>query len=146
MEEKLGKDKIVAVTQNDDWVEKKPRKRKVMSDEQKVACAERLAKARAAKAPAKNTSIHWTVLEKDDEDTLSAKNVQEWIKHNKDLLREARGAVRLNQKGAIATAASIEGYIRNMRYYLKHGDWCDNFFGKEGQNKVKWVSVTHGQG
>ena len=75
-----------------------------------------------------------------DDHPVSVKKVQEWIKHNRDLLKEENQAIKLNQKGAIARAASIEGYIRQMRTYLKHGDWCDNFYGKNQQHKVKWAS------
>ena len=55
----MVKRKIVAQTQNDDWTPKKVRKkRKPMTPEQRLAAAERLEKARAAKAPAKKQSIH----------------------------------------------------------------------------------------
>ena len=55
----MVKKKIVAQTQNDDWIPKKVRKkRKPMTPEQRIAAAERLERARAAKAPAKNQTIH----------------------------------------------------------------------------------------
>ena len=60
------------------------RKRKPMTPEQKAAAAERLVKARAAKAPAKNESIHPSVLSLDDDNTFSVKNVKSWIKTQKD--------------------------------------------------------------
>ena len=69
---------------NDGW--KQPKKRKPMTEEQKKAACERLAKARAAKPPAKKSSIHPTVLAKGDEHFLSAKNVQSWIKSQKEQL------------------------------------------------------------
>ena len=64
----MSRKKIVAsTTTNDGWVQPKPKKkRKPMTPEQKVAAAERLAKARAARKPAKNESIHHSVLALDD--------------------------------------------------------------------------------
>ena len=52
------------------------KKRKPMTEEQKIAACERLAKARAARPPAKKSSIHHSVVAKPDEDMLSVKNVQ----------------------------------------------------------------------
>ena len=98
---------------NDGW--KQPKKRKPMTPEQKIAAAERLKKARAAKAPAKKSSIHPTVLAKGDEHFLSAKNVQSWIKNQKEQLSEYRASVRRDVKGAKAKLADCEGYIRHLQ-------------------------------
>ena len=57
---------------------KKPRKK--MSAEQRAAAAERLAKARAKKAPAKNKSVHPSVLALPDDHYLSYVKVKQWIK------------------------------------------------------------------
>ena len=124
---------------NDGW--KQPKKRKPMTPEQKIAAAERLKKARAAKAPAKKSSIHPTVLAKGDEHFISAKNVQSWIKNQKELLSEYRASVRRDVKGAKAKLHSKEGYIRNMQHYLKHGDWIDNFYGEHEEKKIKWITI-----
>ena len=48
------------------------KKRKPMTEEQKQAACERLAKARAARPPAKTSSIHHSVLARPDDDMLSA--------------------------------------------------------------------------
>jgi hypothetical protein len=106
------------------------KKRKPMTEEQKQAACDRLAKARAAKLPAKISSIHATVLAKPDEDMLSAKNVQSWIKNQKDI------------KGAIAKVAECEGYIRNLQYYLRHGDYCDDRYGAYQEKRIKWQTIT----
>ena len=98
------------------------KKRKPMTEEQKQAACERLAKARAAKPPAKSSSIHHSVTARSDEDMLSIKNVQSWIKNQKEQLTEYRASVRRDIKGAAAQVSSCEGYIRNLQYYLRHGD------------------------
>ncbi len=124
----------------------KPRKRrKPMSAEQKAAAAERLAIAREKRAkenPPKYTNIHPTVVALPEDNPLSMKNVQRWIKTQKELLSVARGDIRRKVKGAEARVASHEGYIRNLQRYLRDGDYCDDFWGEHQQNKVKWRVVT----
>ena len=125
---------------NDGW--KQPKKRKPMTEEQKKAACERLAKARAAKPPAKKSSVHHTVLAKGDEHFLSAKNVQSWIKSQKEQLAEYRASVRRDIKGAKAKLADCEGYIRNLQYYLRHGDYCDDRYGAYQEKRIKWKTIV----
>ena len=75
---------LAKTTVNDGW--KQPKKRKPMTEAQRKIASENLAKARAAKAPAKNESIHFSVLVKDENDIFSAKNVKSWIKTLIELL------------------------------------------------------------
>ena len=125
---------------NEGW--KAPKKRKPMTPEQRVAAAERLEKARAAKAPAKNESIHPSVLILDDENILSVKNVKSWIKTQKELMTTLRNEVRRDVKGAKAKLADADGYIRHMRHYLKHGDWCNDFYGHYEDKRIKWQTIV----
>jgi len=118
------------------------KKRKPMTEEQKLAACERLAKARAAKPPAKNSSIHVSVLAIPEEDMLSVKNVQSWIKNQKEQLVEYRASVRRDIKGAIAQVSNCEGYIRNLQYYLKHGDYCDDRYGAYQEKRMSWQTIT----
>ena len=140
----MSRKKIVAsTTTNDGWVQPKPKKkRKPMTPEQKVAAAERLAKARAARKPAKNESIHHSVLALDDDHVLSAKNVKSWIKSQKDLMSSLRYEVRKDVKGARARYYDIEGYIRFMNHYLKHGDWVSDVYGENQEKRIKWRVIA----
>jgi len=138
----MTKRKITARTVNDGWVSPKPKKkRKPMTPEQKAAAAERLAKARAAKAPAKNESVHFSVLALDDDHWRSAKNVKNWIKTQKDLMSTLRYEMRKDVKGAKCKYHSAEGYIRHLKHYLKHGDYCDDYFGPYAEKRVKWQTI-----
>ena len=115
---------------NDGWVQPKPRKsRKPMTPEQKAAAAERLAKARAAKGPAKNTSLHHSLIGLPEEHMLHPDKVKKWIKTQKELASIARSNIRRKIKGAEAELANHEGYIRMCNTYLRNGDWCDNCYG-----------------
>ena len=143
--------KITAKTQNDGWeepVKKKVRKRrKPMSDEQRAAAAERLAVAREkrfAKNPPKYKNVHPSVLAKPDDDTFSLKNVRQWIKTQKELVKKHKSDARMKQpvKGAIAKAASAEGYIRHCEAYLANGDWIDDFYGEFQESRVVWERIA----
>ena len=75
-----------------------------------------------------------------EDNALCMKNVQRWIKTQKELLSVARSDIRRKVKGAEARVASHEGYIRNLQRYLRDGDYCDDFWGEHQQNKVKECS------
>jgi hypothetical protein len=125
---------------------KKRKLRKPMSKEQRAAAAERLKKAREARAK-KNpnygqSSINEGLRDLPEEHPRHPKKVKEWIKIQKDFAKAARSNVRQKIKGAIAQLAIHEGYIKNMQKYLRDGDWVDNFYGEHQQNKIRWCSRT----
>ena len=137
------KKKITATTDNSKWEspKKKRRPRKPMSEEQKVAASERLAKAREARA-AKNpdygkSSIHESLRNLPDDHQLSPIKVKKWIKVQQEYAKSERAAVRQKIKGADAKLSSHEGYIRNMQKYLRDGTWVDMFYGDQQQGKIR---------
>jgi len=136
------KKKITATTDNSEWKAPKKRKpRKPMTDEQKAAASERLAKAREARA-AKNpdygkTNIHESLRNLPDEHQLSPARVKKWIKVQQDYAKSERAAVRQKVKGAEARLANHEGYVRNMQKYLRDGVWVDMFYGEQQQGKIR---------
>ena len=119
------------------------RKRK-MTEEQRAAAIERLAKARekrmANAGPPQN--VHPDVLAKPDEDTFSLKNVRSWIKNTKEQIPSARQGVRLKQKGSEAHLASLQAYVRHCEWYIRNGDWIDDFFGPNQEKKISWKTVV----
>ena len=96
------------------------------------------------KNPPKYKNVHPSVLAKPDEDTFSLKNVRQWIKTQKELLKKHKSDARMKQpvKGAIAKAASTEGYIRHCEAYLANGDWVDNFYGEYQEGRVRWETIA----
>ena len=116
-----------------------------MTEEQKIAAAERLRVAREKRLrenPPKYANIHPTVLEKPDEHPFSRKKVVQWIKTQKSLLSSERGNVRRKVKGAEAKVADHTAYIRHCEWYLRHGDWIDNRYGEYQEKKTKWITVV----
>ena len=73
---------------------------------------------------------------------LSVKNVKSWIKTQKELMTTLRNEVRRDVKGAKAKLADADGYIRHMRHYLKHGDWCNDFYGHYEDKRIKWQTIV----
>ena len=139
--------KIAVQTDNSDWQAPKKRKpRKPMSEEQRVAAAARLEKARE-KRKEKNPDYGQSALPLalkylPEDHPRHPKKVKEWIKTQKGLASSERSSVRQNIKGAVARLAIHEGYIRHMQKYLRDGDWVDDFYGEHQQHKTRWKSTV----
>ena len=129
---------------------KKIKKVVVLTEAQKLANNERMAKLREARklkngnAPPKH--IHPSVVAKPSSDPLNMDNVREWITHCKDLLTTQRNAVRQKIPGALMQVEKLRGYISDMDYYLKNGDWISNYYGKEAQTRIKWRTIAESSG
>lgn len=139
----MAKRKPTVETDNSSWQAPKKKvrkKRKPMTEEQRAAAAERLAKAREKRAE-KNpdygmSGIHQSIRNLPEDHQLHPKKVKQWIKTQKDLLRTEKQGVRQKVKGAIARAAIHEAYIRSCQRYLRDGDWTDNFYGEYQEKKI----------
>ena len=133
--------KIVVETDNSNWKAPKKRKpRKPMSEEQRVAAAARLEKARE-KRKAKNpdygmSNVNVSLRNLPKEHPLHPDKVKQWIKSQKELAGSARSGVRQKIKGAEAQLCIHEGYVRNMQKYLRDGDWVDMAYGEHQQHKI----------
>lgn len=139
----MAKRKPTVETDNSSWQAPKKKvrkKRKPMTEEQRAAAAERLAKAREKRAE-KNpdygmSGIHQSIRNLPEDHQLHPKKVKQWIKTQKDLLRTEKQGVRQKVKGAIARVANHEAYIRSCQRYLRDGDWTDNFYGEYQEKKI----------
>ena len=138
----MAKRKIIVETDNSEWKAPKKRKpRKPMTDEQKAAASERLAKAREIRAE-KNpdygkSGLHESVRLLPDDHPVSPKNVKNWIKTQKELAASERAAVRQGVKGALARQGIHEGYVKDMNRYLQQGDWICDFYGEYMEKRIR---------
>ena len=143
----VRKKKITVETDNSTWKAPKTRKkRKPMTEEQRVAAAERLAKARE-KRKEKNpdygqSGIHPTLRDLPDESPISVKKVKQWIKTQKDIMSSEKASERQGIKGARSRWKNAEAYIRDMNTYLRTGDWVSMFYGEHEQNRVKYRCIA----
>lgn len=125
--------------------EKPKRKRKPMSEEQKAAAAERLKEARLKKLkenPPQYKNVHFSVMNRGENDPLNLVNIKNWIFINREKLKEARARVRKNEKGAANEASKIQSYIGIMESFLKTGDWYGVFCGENEDQFVKTHCVA----
>ena len=133
----------------DQMVEEKPKKtrkpRKPMTEEQRLAAAERLRKAREKRMkenPPEYKNVHPSVLTRSEADPLNFLAVKDWIAINKIKLSEAKKQQRKGEKGAENLVSSISGYISIMENYLKTGDWYGLFCGENEDQFVKTHCVA----
>ena len=61
-----------------------------MTEEQRAAAAERLAKARLARGITGTKNVHPDVLALPDDHPLAYAKVKEWLKYNQDLLKSIK--------------------------------------------------------
>ena len=124
--------------------EYKPRKkRKPMTEEQKAKARENLAKARAAKGPAKNSNIHPNVLALPDDHPLSAVRVKEWLKYNQDLLKSIKQQRDSKESKERMQYQIVENYVKNLKVYLKDSVWNDHRYGQRMENKMEYITIAH---
>lgn len=121
---------------------KRPRKKRQLTAEQKAALVERITKARAAKKPAAQISIHESIRNLPDSDMFCPKNIRSWIKNQKDKMSGMRGWKSSKEKGLKAAFLETEGYIHNLQAYLRDGVYRDLFYGDERQYKIKYRCVN----
>ena len=143
----MAKRKIKVKTDNSTWKEPKVRKkRKPMTEKQRIAASKRLEKARAIRAK-KNpnygqSGIHPTLRNLPEDHPTHPNKVKKWIKTQKELALTERQGVRQKVKGSIAKLANHEGYVRSMNRYLRDADWTDMFYGEYQEKRVTYRCVA----
>ena len=78
--------------------------------------------------------------------TFQVDIILEWIKHNQEVSRSLNKEVRMKVQGAIAQRSMRDGYVKDMRHYLRTGDWISLFYGKDMQNITKTRVLAYGVG
>ena len=122
---------------------KKPRKkRKPMTEEQRAAAIERLAKARAARGITGTKNVHPDVLALPEDNPLSYNKVKEWLDFNKDKLKSIKHQATSNDTNERREFQVTQTYVKNLQVYLKDNVWLDHRYGKMMENKVQWATVV----
>jgi len=115
---------------------KKTRKKRVMTEEQKSAAAERLAKAREAKRPAAMLTVHESLRDIPDTDPFAPARVRGWIKNQSLMLKSMKSMKDSKDAKEHAAYLDTEVYLANLQAYLRTGVYLDNRWGAERQHKV----------
>lgn len=121
---------------------KERKKRKPMTEAQKAKARENLAKARAARGPAKNSSIHPEVAALPDDHPLSAVRVKEWLKYNQDYLKSIKAQATSKDWKERREYRIVENYVKNLRVYLKDNVWLDHRYGQKMENKMDYITIA----
>ena len=115
---------------------KKVSKKRSMTDEQKAAAAERLAKAREAKKPAAMLTVHESLRNIPDTDPFAPARVRGWIKNQSLMLKSMRSMKDSKDAKQRAAYIDTEVYLANLQAYLRTGVYMDNRWGAERQHRV----------
>lgn len=121
---------------------KPKRTRKPMTEEQKKAAAERLAKAREARGHTGAKSVHESIRDLPEDHPIHWSKVKQWIKDCEMSLKQMKS----HQNSSVASERSayqdLEIYIKNMKSYLTTGHWSDFRFGENRENRVSESCVA----
>lgn len=118
------------------------KKRKPMTEEQKAAAVERLAKARAARGITGTKNVHPSVLALPDDNPLCYKNVKEWLDYNKDYLKSIKGQRDSKDSKERMEYQILENYVKNIKTYIRDNVWNDHRYGKKMENKMEWIVIA----
>ena len=95
--------------------------------------------ARVAKNPNYGNSLVFmrVCVISSDEHPLHPNKVKVWIKTQTELASSERAQVKQKTKGALARQLIHEGYVRNLKTYLRNGDYLDIFYGEHQEKKIR---------
>lgn len=113
------------------------RKKRKLTEEQKEVLRERITKARQAKKPSEQKSIHHSLRDLPDDHPLGVSNIRAWIKVSKEKLSGMRGWRNSTVKGQRAKFYEEETYLHNLQAYLRDGTYRDMFYGEHRNKKIK---------
>ena len=118
------------------------RKRKPMTEEQRTAAVERLAKAREAKGPVLNLSVHESIRDLPEDHPLSPSKVKLWIKQWKNHLSAIKTFRLSKESEERRQYYTAENYIRSMHQYLDSGTWTDAYWGEHREHRMNYFCIA----
>lgn len=80
--------------------------------------------------------MHPDVEALEDDHPLSAKNVKEWIKSNKDHLSSIRSYANSNDRHERREYQIVANYVKNLQDYLRTGIYLDHRWGMKGDKNM----------
>lgn len=120
------------------------RKRKPMSDAQRAAASERLAKAREARGHDGSKSVHPLLLDMDDDSPIHWRKVREWVKEIGVELRSKKAQRLSKDSKERQEYQTLEVYLGNLKRYLDSSIWLDARYGRHREGKMGTVVHTIG--
>ena len=118
------------------------RKRKPMSEEQRKAASERLAKAREARGMDGSKSVHPSLLDMPEDHWIHWKKVKGWLKECEAQLKGIRSYRTSSSSKERMEYQDLSTYIHNMKKYLSHGVWLDFRYGENREHRIQRVCLA----
>lgn len=115
------------------------RKRKPMSEEQRAAASERLAKAREARGHDGSKSVHPLLLEMDEDSPIHWRKVREWVKEIGVELRSKKAQRLSKDTKERLEYQTLDVYLTNLKKYLDSSIWLDARYGRHREGKIRTV-------
>ena len=113
--------------------------RKPLTEEQKEARKQRLAEARAKRAPATHKSVHPDVP-RDEAHPWNVNNIKKWIKTNQDELSSLKSQLkRQYDRKQNDRLNSLECYVENLKSYLRTGVYLDFRYGEQMEGRIRRI-------
>lgn len=114
----------------------------MMNEKQKKKRLKNMEKARKAKSPPKNISIHSSIRNLPDHHPINFKKVQKWIKTNLDEWISLKKQLRIKYDSKANDRYNIlDVYILNMKQYLRSGIWLDIRYGENREFKISYTTL-----
>ena len=88
-----------------------------------------------------NIELHPAVLIPKKGHPLHVDEVERWLETNAILANNLARLARKKEKGALALSLIHEGYVKDIKHYLRHGDWISNFYGEYQEFETKWRMI-----
>ena len=85
--------------------------------------------------------VHPSVLKKNKDHPLYVGEVEEWLKFNDEQRKIHAKNARKGHTHSLAQSLIHEGYVKEIRHYLRSGDWISDFFGKDQESKTIWRTI-----
>ena len=99
-----------------------------------------------------NIKLHPAVLIPKKNHPLHIDKVEKWLDKNNDLAnkyaqlsrkKEKGVALSKKEKGALVALSLIhEGYVKEIKHYLRYGDWISSFYGEDQEFKPEWRIIA----
>ena len=84
---------------------------------------------------------HPIILKHAKDHPLHVDNITAWLEHNDALAKEYAKSVRRGHKEFIGKRYIHEGYVKDIRHYIRTGDWISDFFGKNQEHRIRWRTL-----
>lgn len=110
-----------------------------MSEEQRAAATERLAKAREARGHDGSKSVHPDLLEVDEDSSIHWKKIREWIKEISTELTSKKSLRTSKESKERQEYQILEVYLGNLKRYLESGVYSDSRYGRQREGKMKTI-------